>query len=167
MPFDSIKTFRKLDGPKKIIFDFHGENFFLSNMYPAQIFYKKWIYPATENAYFAWRTTSEQFRLDLQMMTPMQAKEFSDTPEYRDSRREEATPEARVLAMAYFVNQKFFSHDELGDKLLATEDAVLIEGNSWGDTLFGFDMVRGFGHNALGRMTMRTRTRLSEKRGAG
>lgn len=167
MPFDSIKTFRKMDGPKKIILDFHGDNFFLSNMYLAEIFYKKWVYPATENSYFAWRTLSEQFKIDLQMMTPMQAKAFSDTPEYKASKRPEATPIARVLAMAYFVNQKFFSHHDLGDKLLATEDAVLIEGNSWGDTLFGFDMVRGFGENALGRIHMRNRRRLSEKRGAG
>jgi len=48
-----------------------------------------------------------------------------------------------------------FSDWDLGDMLLATGDATLVEGNWWGDTFWG--VCKGTGENWLGRLLMETR----------
>jgi len=48
-----------------------------------------------------------------------------------------------------------FQIPELRDKLLATGNAMLIEGNSWNDTYWG--MCRGVGENHLGKLLMKIR----------
>ncbi len=50
---------------------------------------------------------------------------------------------------------KFSQHPKLGIKLLATEDAYLIEGNDWGDKYWG--QVDGEGKNRLGELLMEVR----------
>jgi ribA/ribD-fused uncharacterized protein len=39
--------------------------------------------------------------------------------------------------MAKFVTAKFFDHEELASKLIETNDALLIEGNTWHDNVWG------------------------------
>ena len=53
---------------------------------------------------------------------------------------------------------KFMQNSELRDKLLATGDCILIEGNLWGDHYWG--MVDGFGENHLGLILMDIREKL-------
>jgi ribA/ribD-fused uncharacterized protein len=48
-----------------------------------------------------------------------------------------------------------FSDPDLAEKLLATGDAELIEGNDWGDRYWG--VCRGVGQNRLGELLMRVR----------
>lgn len=52
-----------------------------------------------------------------------------------------------------------FSDARLAKKLRYTADAVLIEGNDWGDTYWG--MCDGVGKNMLGNMIMQIRSELS------
>jgi hypothetical protein len=54
-----------------------------------------------------------------------------------------------------------FRDPGLREKLLATGDAALVEGNTWNDTFFG--VCRGKGLNMLGIILMRVR---SEVRGS-
>jgi predicted NAD-dependent protein-ADP-ribosyltransferase YbiA (DUF1768 family) len=53
------------------------------------------------------------------------------------------------------VRYKFEHHSQLRDKLLATGDAVLEEGNDWGDQIWG--VVNGAGENRLGKILMNVR----------
>jgi N-glycosidase YbiA len=62
--------------------------------------------------------------------------------------------------MRGLLRQKF-SSGELYEKLLATGDALLVEGNSWGDRYWG--QVQGTGENHLGKLLMQVRKEL--KRG--
>jgi len=56
-----------------------------------------------------------------------------------------------------------FAFYDLGMLLLATEDAVLEEGNWWGDTYWGVcPSGSGNGENMLGRLLMQVREELKE-----
>ena len=62
--------------------------------------------------------------------------------------------------MEYLLLQKFFI-PELREKLLATGNEELIEGNWWGDTYWG--VCKGKGENNLGKSLMKIRTELQEE----
>ncbi len=51
-----------------------------------------------------------------------------------------------------------FAIPDLRDKLLATKNATLIEGNTWGDTYWG--VCRGIGDNTLGVLLMQVRSEI-------
>lgn len=57
---------------------------------------------------------------------------------------------------------KFTQNPDLLSKLLATGDAELIEGNTWGDRVWGVDIHRGIGENHLGKILMRIRSELGD-----
>ena len=59
--------------------------------------------------------------------------------------------------MEDFLRQKFTDSD-LKEKLLATGDAELIEGNHWGDVIWG--VCNGIGENNLGKLLMNIRNDL-------
>jgi ribA/ribD-fused uncharacterized protein len=60
--------------------------------------------------------------------------------------------------MRALLAQKFRLGEVLGLRLLATGDAELIEGNSWGDRYWG--VVDGVGQNRLGQLLMHRRAEL-------
>ena len=62
--------------------------------------------------------------------------------------------ERKVEVMRGLVRKKF-ENPLLRSMLLATEDALLVEGNSWGDRFWG--VCRGQGMNHLGRILMEVR----------
>lgn len=53
---------------------------------------------------------------------------------------------------------KFSQNTDLRDKLVATGDAELVEGNTWGDKIWG--ICNGQGENRLGKILMKVRTEL-------
>lgn len=53
---------------------------------------------------------------------------------------------------------KFEQNADLRCKLLTTGDAMLVEGNTWGDTVWG--VCQGKGENRLGKILMRVRKEL-------
>ena len=59
------------------------------------------------------------------------------------------------------VRYKFAHHPELKEKLLATGDAYLEEGNTWGDRIWG--VYQGQGENRLGKILMKIRKELAVK----
>ena len=63
--------------------------------------------------------------------------------------------------MANVVAMKFSYHDELRSRLITTGDALLVEGNTWGDTFWG--QCDGVGENHLGRILMGVRLALTEE----
>jgi predicted NAD-dependent protein-ADP-ribosyltransferase YbiA (DUF1768 family) len=56
--------------------------------------------------------------------------------------------------MRSLLRQKF-AHPSMRERLLATGDEELIEGNWWGDTFWG--VCNGEGQNQLGKLLMRVR----------
>lgn len=53
---------------------------------------------------------------------------------------------------------KFSTHPDLKEKLLATGDRELVEGNFWGDAYWG--VYLGVGENKLGKTLMKIRSEL-------
>ena len=60
--------------------------------------------------------------------------------------------------MRQILAKKFTPTNELGQRLIATGDAELIEGNTWGDTIWG--VCDGKGDNMLGKILMERRAHL-------
>ena len=66
------------------------------------------------------------------------------------------------------VRSKFFLDEELGNKLLATGNEELIEGNTWGDRYWGAEWdeetEEWVGQNKLGKILMKVRAEVSAAR---
>ena len=60
--------------------------------------------------------------------------------------------------MYEIVKQKFIQNSDLKDKLIATGNVYLEEGNTWGDKVWG--TVNGEGFNHLGFILMKIRESL-------
>ena len=132
------------------ISSFDGDYAFLSNFYPAKVFLDNVEYNTVEHAYQAAKTISLQDReIIRQAYSPSNAKKLGRQVTARTD-----WEEIKRSVMKGLVMQKF-RHPELREKLMATGDAELIEGNWWGDTYWG--VCKGVGQNHLGRILMYVR----------
>lgn len=64
--------------------------------------------------------------------------------------------------MYEIVKAKFLQNKEIKEKLLLTGNEELIEGNTWGDRIWG--TVNGVGENRLGKILMQVREELKHKK---
>ena len=147
-----------------VIYQYTGENRFLSNFAPASVVLRDEDglpdvrFNNIETAYVAWKTLDYSLREHISKMKPAQAKQFSHAPEF--PLRPDFTDDNRIAIMHRLLRQKFSRRNfDLMQQLMETKDALLIEGNTWGDAFFGFDLLKGFGQNHLGRGQMDVRTR--------
>lgn len=69
--------------------------------------------------------------------------------------------EFRWDVMFCIVEAKFRQNPELAEKLIATGDEKIIEGNTWGDTYWG--VCNGVGKNNLGKILMMVRGMLKDE----
>lgn len=133
-----------------MINSFRGSYEFLSNFYPATVEYEGLFYPTVEHAFQAAKTVSVYQRAGiLGRSTPALAKRMGRQVTLRPN-----WEDIKIRIMESLVRQKF-RDKELKEKLLATGNEELIEGNWWGDTFWG--VCRGEGHNHLGKILMKTR----------
>lgn len=65
--------------------------------------------------------------------------------------------EVKLPFMLCFLRLKFIQ-PEMRERLIATGDATLVEGNTWGDTFWG--VCNGKGENHLGRLLMQVRSEI-------
>lgn len=135
------------------ITEFQGEHRYLSNFWPAPIAWCGIRYPSTEHAYQAAKTNDRAARLYMSRLTAGQAKRYGRTVAIRPD-----WEAVKVDTMREIVTLKFSTHAHLAAKMLATGDAMLIEGNTWGDTFWG--VCRGRGENHLGKILMSIRSQL-------
>ena len=138
-----------------IISSFRGEYQFLSNFYPASVTFDEVSYPTVEHAYQAAKT----WRLDKRMWvrgqtTPGKAKWAGKALPLRED-----WEQVKLQIMEELVLCKFTKHVGLREKLSATGDAELVEGNNWGDIFWG--ICNGAGGNHLGKILMKIREKLS------
>jgi ribA/ribD-fused uncharacterized protein len=148
-----------------IIDRFDGENEFLSNFFPSPIPFTLLngeivTAPTVEHAYQAYKagTVSAQNAI-LNAETPGRAKRMGRTVEMGWS--QDLWDRTRVSVMFWFLSEKFALHEELRQKLVATGDAKLIEGNNWGDEFWGCVREKGAwsGRNKLGELLMHIRSK--------
>ncbi len=133
---------------------FKGDYFFLSNFYVAPVVYQGIRFENNEAAFQAAKCP-ERMR-DFCGLNPQAAK--------RLGRRVELRPDWEAVkydVMYQVCKAKFTQNQDLLKKLLATGDAELVEGNTWGDQVWG--VCKGVGENHLGKTLMRIRGELGAK----
>jgi ribA/ribD-fused uncharacterized protein len=136
-----------------VIDSFKGEYAFLSNFYMGG-----GVLPSVEHQFQALKTEDAwQAVYVMGAPTPKDAKRRGRSVTLRNN-----WETTRNTIMYALVTQKFEGDEELAEKLIATGDAELVEGNWWGDTYWG--VCRGKGENKLGKILMDVREQIRASR---
>lgn len=138
---------------------FEGEFEFLSNFSDSPIEIALEKFPTVEHAFQAFKAERKEDFIQIQhASTPGMAK--------RLGRRVQIRPDwenIKLNVMEACLRRKFMI-PELRDKLLMTEDKILIEGNWWHDNFWGDCKCEKcqtiLGRNNLGKLLMKIRTEL-------
>jgi ribA/ribD-fused uncharacterized protein len=137
---------------------FEGDYRFLSNFYPAETVFEDLTYPTSEHAYQAAKSLDPAERQKIALAaTPAEAKRLGRAVSPLRSDWETA----KFDVMERCLRDKFTRHADLREKLIATGNAELIEGNTWNDRVWG--VYQGQGENHLGRILMKVRAELRER----
>ena len=139
-----------------IINSFRGEYGFLSNFYDCKVYYNGMTFKSSEAAYQAMKCCSKEEALSFQGHTASEAKYHGQLVKLRPD-----WEQVKLQIMEEIVRAKFVQNVQLAKKLVATGDAELVEGNTWGDTYWGVDTRRKKGENHLGIILMKLRSELA------
>jgi ribA/ribD-fused uncharacterized protein len=138
---------------------FDGEYFFLSNFYPADVSYSGVDYPTIEHAFQAAKTLDPEERsLVFKSGSPGAAKRLGRKVKMRGD-----WDSIKFGIMEELIRQKFTRYPDLRQLLLDTGDVEIIEGNTWGDRLWGMTIDKSgqyVGQNHLGKILMKVREEL-------
>jgi ribA/ribD-fused uncharacterized protein len=144
-----------------MIDSFDEEYRFLSNFWvldnPIEI--EGLIFDSSEAAYQAMKTLDPIARGKFQELTPSESKKFGRTLELRED-----WDEVKIEIMEEIVRQKFNKNPKLAQKLIETYPRQLVEGNWWGDDFWGVDIKNHRGQNNLGKILMKIRDELMQKK---
>lgn len=133
---------------------FRGKYAFLSNFYFSPIKVEGITYPTVEHAYQASKTLSKNWKEKvLARDDPRHAKRVGRLVPLREN-----WDVIRLDVMFVLVLAKFRQNKQLKEKLLATGNQRLVEGNWWHDTYWG--ICNGKGQNHLGKILMMVRKKL-------
>lgn len=135
--------------PKEIN-EFRGEYRFLSNFWSCPVDYGGTTYQNAEAAFQAQKCIDPADRARFAGLNPSEAKRLGRRVKLRSD-----WETVKDQIMCQVVQAKFTQNPDLMAKLKATGDAILIEGNTWGDRYWG--VCRGAGQNKLGRILMALR----------
>ena len=125
------------------ISEFRGEYYFLSNFYSAPVTYNGMCFEAAFQAAKCPERMTEFCRLN-----PSEAKRLGRRVKLRGD-----WEAVKDTVMYEICKAKFSQNPDLADKLAATKDAELIEGNTWGDSIWGVC-------DRLGKILMRVRAEM-------
>lgn len=146
---------------------FIREHYFLSNFAESWIVVDDDEYPTGEHAFQALKTTNLAQRDKIaRAATPSKAKYLGRSLELRDDWDQVYRYDAmRKVLYGKFVDDYNDNRKILGQQLLDTGDALLIEGNDWHDQVWGTcycsrKSCQGHGMNLLGWMLMDIRAQL-------
>lgn len=132
---------------------FKGKYFFLSNFFESPVTWEGRTYQNNEAAFQSAKCVKESQRDKFTSMNPSASKRAGRNVLLRSD-----WEDIKENVMYEVCLAKFTQNPELGQRLLDTGDAELIEGNDWGDKTWG--MVNGVGQNKLGKILMRIRKEL-------
>lgn len=142
-------------------FDAGDEYSFLSNFYVSPIQIHDIEYKTVEHYFQASKAKDRDAHIAVARTAhPGHAKSLGRRIDLRED-----WEEIKDKVMFTGVMLKFLTHESLQQRLLATGDALLFEGNTWDDRIWGvvWDDERGWvGENRLGRILMDVREILKE-----
>lgn len=144
-----------MDDMLNVIDDFRFDYRFLSNFQASTVLYDGELYPTVENAYQAAKTLDLAAREPFTRISAKQAKQLGKEVKLRKD-----WDSIKDITMYGLLTQKF-TIPLLRKKLLATGDALLVEGNWWNDTYWG--VCNGKGKNVLGILLMKVRKDIREE----
>lgn len=133
---------------------FTGEYRWLSNFWPVQVTLDGMDFPSVEHAFQAAKTLDLETREIFQAGTAGAAKRLGRKlevrPDWEEMKRE---------VMLGLTRQKYRNARGLLEKLLATGDQGIVEGNYWHDNYWGQCLCGtcGEGLNTLGRILVQVR----------
>jgi len=146
-----------IETSEPVIDRFAGKYAFLSNFYLSPVVVSGRMYPTAEHAFQAHKSIFAEDRNRIaRCPTPAEAKKMGSALPLRAD-----WSAIRYSVMERVVMAKFSQNSDLADQLLQTGNARLVEGNTWGDTLWG--VYKGRGYNWLGEILMRVRDKLRSK----
>lgn len=148
----------------KIYFQSKGfpEYRFLSNFHIAPIAHNGIVYQTTEHFYQAKKTHDQtEFDAIVAAETPKEAKRLGGLVKMTESHKAYWN-NVRDAYMLKALRLKFTQHDDLKDKLVATNDIELVEYAPWGDTYWGVNKNYQ-GENKLGKLLMKVREELKNE----
>lgn len=128
-----------------IIDNFRGKYYFLSNFFSAKVKYEGITYLNNEAAFQAAKLLNG--REIFKDLNPSEAKKLGRKVSLRPD-----WEEVKTQVMFDICYAKFKQHPELMKLLLETKNKELVEGNTWGDKIWG--VCNGVGENRLGRILM-------------
>ena len=142
-----------------MIVEFDGDYAFLSNFYPSTIYHDGITYPTNEHFFQAMKTLDINERKAIAAAeTPGLAKRMGRNVKLRPD-----WEKIKVDVMRLGLILKF-TDAELAEKLIATGDEELVEGNWWHDNTWGnchcTACSRKGGRNLLGMLLMEVRKEL-------
>ena len=141
-----------------VITRFRDEYEFLSNFYEVPVTFNGLTYGSSEAAFQAHKSTDPAVHEMFAALRPHQSKE-----EGRKIQLREDWEDVKVSIMEEILRAKFTQNPDLMEKLLATKQALIVEGNNWKDTFWGFDVNLGYGQNMLGQLLMKIRAEYQGK----
>ena len=136
-----------------MINEFKEQYYFLSNFYGAPVTWDGITYQNNEAAFQSAKVIDRSVREQFATLDPSTAK--------RKGRQVQLRPDWEQVKYDVMYNiclAKFAQNKDLRDKLLATGNEHLEEGNTWGDRIWG--TVDGQGQNHLGKILMWIREEL-------
>ena len=136
----------------EVITDFENEYEFLSNFYECSVTFEGLTYGSSEAAFQAQKSSDPSDREKFTGLRPSESKRAGYSVKLRAD-----WEEVKVSVMHEILRAKFTQNPDLMKKLLATKQALLVEGNDWQDTFWGFDFNLGYGENMLGQILMKIR----------
>lgn len=138
-----------------MIDSFRGHNYFLSNFFNAKVTYEGVTYLNNEAAFQAAKVIDIEDRKKFATLNPSEAKKMGRRVKLRKDWEE--VKDGIMYNVCY---AKFTQNPDLKEKLIATGDKELVEGNTWGDRCWG--VCNGVGENRLGKILMRIREELRD-----
>jgi len=137
----------------KVIDSFRGKFHWLSNFYSCSVHYEGLTFGNTEAAFQAAKCLDMKERERFFGLSGGQAKRLGRRVELRSD-----WETVKIEIMRQVLKSKFTHNPELREKLIATGNTELIEGNNWNDRFWG--VCRGVGKNHLGKLLMEVRAKL-------
>ena len=149
---------------------FFGDYRFLSNFHLCDVYFEGMLYPSSEHAYMASKSTNYYERAEFSYYPPSRQDKLGL---YQPPKNPISCKEARNLGqtialrpnweeikydmMLAIVFDKFWRNKDIQKKLIDTGDRYLEETNHWNDTYWGFSWQKNVGQNKLGKILMKVR----------
>ena len=136
--------------------NFRGEYSFLSNFYPCEFEFDGEVWKSSEHAFISRKALDqpELFKRIQQARTPSDAKKLG-----KSAKLPKDWDVIKLDHMLQILRAKFSQNQKIRQNLIDTWPHDLIEGNTWGDKIWGCIKINGewFGQNNLGKTLMKVR----------